>query len=318
MRYPFHDLDDSKFERLVVALMRELFGLAVEEFSPGPDGGRDARFTGTAERFPSAASPWVGCTIGQAKHTSGFNTHISDSDFSGAGETSLISVEIERVKALVKSGELDNYLLITNRRAGAIAATDIRDRIAREVGIPTERIFVAGIEFLDSMLEKFPGLVRQAHLEMPDVPLNVPSQDLAEIILAVSKALGADDLLTDAPVVDRVSLAQKDAANGMSSEFSSQLARNYLDLTIEIQRFLAAPGNVDVLRRYEAAVEDFQLKIIAHRSDFESFDRLFNYLVGLLFSRDTVLGRERRLTRALVFYMYWNCDIGRVPDAIAE
>ncbi len=33
------------------------------------DGGRDAFFEGTAQRFPSEAYPWVGAFVIQAKHT---------------------------------------------------------------------------------------------------------------------------------------------------------------------------------------------------------------------------------------------------------
>jgi hypothetical protein len=41
------------------------------------------------------------------------------------------------------------------------------------------------------------------------------------------------------------------------------------------------------------------------------------YLVDLLFSRDPILRQHghKRLTRAVLFYMYWNCDIGEVSDA---
>jgi hypothetical protein len=58
MAYPFEDLDDSDFERLVVQCMRKLFVAGVQGFALGRDGGRDARLQGTAERFPSEASPW--------------------------------------------------------------------------------------------------------------------------------------------------------------------------------------------------------------------------------------------------------------------
>ena len=89
--YLFEDVDDSQFERFVVEGARKLFGPGVQPFAAGPDGGRDARFQGTAERFPSTAGPWTGTTIFQAKHTSGINGHYSDADFSSDAETSVIS-----------------------------------------------------------------------------------------------------------------------------------------------------------------------------------------------------------------------------------
>lgn len=45
------------------------------------DGGREAKFVGTAELHPSKAAPWVGTTIIQAKHTNGYNRNFSVSDF---------------------------------------------------------------------------------------------------------------------------------------------------------------------------------------------------------------------------------------------
>jgi hypothetical protein len=44
------------------------------------------------------------------------------------------------------------------------------------------------------------------------------------------------------------------------------------------------------------------------------------YLVGLLFDRDPVLRQHtyKRLTRAMLFYMYWNCDIGKKADAATD
>jgi hypothetical protein len=46
------------------------------------------------------------------------------------------------------------------------------------------------------------------------------------------------------------------------------------------------------------------------------------YLVDLLFRRDPILRQRqhKRITRAVLFYMYWNCDIGEVQttDAAAN
>ena len=122
MGYPFEDLDDSQFERLVVQCARKLFGMGVISFAAGVDGGRDARFTGIAERYPSSTGPWSGKTIIQAKHTNYTNAHVSDANFSGDSDSSVLSIEVLRIKKLAESGDLDNYILFTNRRLGANAA----------------------------------------------------------------------------------------------------------------------------------------------------------------------------------------------------
>lgn len=42
------------------------------------------------------------------------------------------------------------------------------------------------------------------------------------------------------------------------------------------------------------------------------------YLLDLLFKRHPLLSANKRLTRVMLFYMYWNCDIGEGNDAAAN
>lgn len=316
MGYPFEDLDDSQFERLVVQVARKLFGLGVTSFAAGVDGGRDARFEGTAERFPSAAGPWTGKTIIQAKHTNATNAHVSDPAFGGDAKSSVISEEIPRIKKLVQAGELDNYLMFTNRRVGANADSAIRDRIQKGAGLVGKPVALHGVEYLNDMLRTFPDLVDLAQIDPVDSPLNVSSYEISEVILAIADDLAVIDL--QAPVVDRVSFSAKNLINGMTEPFAEELLKRFLSYTPQIQEFLANPANTDTLIRYDNAVEDFQLKVVAKRKEYQSFDDVFNYLIELLFARDDVLSRHRSLTRAMIFYMYWNCDLGATDSASAE
>jgi hypothetical protein len=69
MKYPLYDLNNEEFESLVVSICEEVLGIATINFTKGKDGGRDAKFTGTANSFPSTNNPWNGKFIIQAKHT---------------------------------------------------------------------------------------------------------------------------------------------------------------------------------------------------------------------------------------------------------
>jgi hypothetical protein len=71
---------------------------------------------------------------------------------------------------------------------------------------------------------------------------------------------------------------------------------------------------------YEGVVEEFQMKIISKRKDYQSFDEVMEYVLDLLFARDAVLRQRgnKKLTRAMLFYMYWNCDIGNEENAKAN
>ena len=113
LRYPLHDLSDSEFEKLVGLICRELLGPAVTSFAAGKDGGKDAKFTGTAQAFPSAVNPAIGKFIVQAKHTSSPVGSCSDYDF----ETKTLNDELPKVKRMLDGGELTHYILPTNYKA---------------------------------------------------------------------------------------------------------------------------------------------------------------------------------------------------------
>ncbi len=317
MGYPFEDLDPGQFERLVVQCMRSLFGAAVQSFAPGIDGGRDARFHGTAERFPSTSSPWDGITIGQAKHTLATNAHFNDPDFSSEADYSVLSKETGRIRNLHGARELDSYILFSNRRLGGVVGPKITNDLAEATGVPKSRIFLAGCEYIDDLLIEDPTLLTRAGIDPVDGPLVVSSRDLAEVILAIAEELAPNPTSPSVPVA-RVSYDEKNELNAMSPEFADLLQKRYLGYANQIERFLAEPANSEHLRRYEDVVEDFEVRILAKRADHQSFDRLFDRLVEVLVKRDGVLSRNKRLVRAMLFYMYWHCDIGLSPDAASK
>ncbi len=55
---PYFDLNTDQFEQIVVAIGQHLFGAGLMGFASGKDAGRDAKFIGTAQEYPSRASPW--------------------------------------------------------------------------------------------------------------------------------------------------------------------------------------------------------------------------------------------------------------------
>jgi hypothetical protein len=253
--------------------------------------------------------------VGQAKHTRDTNRHFSDSGFSGDAASSVLSKELVRLKKLVKAGELTNYILFSNRRLGGVVAPQLIQRIAKEASIPPQQIHLAGVEYLDGMLRQFPEILTLAGVDPLDGPLLVSSYDLAELILAIAEELGSVTPSQRAAIADRVSFDEKNEVNSLSHEFADQLMSRYLRYEKQIHEFLADPENEQSRRYYEAAVEEFQLKIVAKRKDHQAFDDVFNHLVDVLAGRDAVLASRRSLVRAMLFYMYWHCDIGETPDA---
>lgn len=309
---PLDELGDDQFESLVVELARELFGEAIQGFTKGRDGGRDARFVGTAERFPSAASPWTGVTIIQAKHDNGLLGHYAESSFGGEIDSSVITGEIKKLQKLRNEGDLDNYLLVSNRRLSGGINTKICQRISEEVGIDVGSVHLWGTSDLVRLMSKFPLAVDAANLRWADKPLEVSSEDLCEVILAIADAVKAPLTATASPVVPRTSYEEKNVLNNMPDAFARALESKYLKYTQQIQHFLTRPENNEIRERYESAVDEFQLKIISKTDDYETFDQVFIHLTDLLIRKDPVLATRAsaQLVRAVIFYMYWFCDIG--------
>lgn len=318
MKYAYEDLSDAQFENLIVILCQRLLGISVQGFAKGPDGGRDAKFVGTAELHPSKAAPWVGTTIIQAKHTNGYNRNFSESDFfSTSSANTVLGKEIPRIKNLRANKQLDNYMLFANRRLAGNAESEIRAHIAKECNIPEASIYLCGLEQLEIWLKTFPEVPKLVNLDPVDSPLIVSPDDLAEVVQALARQMDGVSAVLDDPPTPRVTYEQKNSLNNMSDEYAKAQRRKYLKETAQIHGFLAAPENLELLRMYESVVDEFQLKIIAKRKDYQTFDQVMEYLVDLLFIRDPVLRQHahKRLTRAMLFYMYWNCDIGEVDHA---
>lgn len=318
MKYAYEDLGDDQFETLIVLLCQRLLGIAVQGFAKGPDGGRDAKFVGTAEQFPSRSALWVGTTIIQAKHTVGTNRSFSEFDFySKTSNNTVLGKEIPRIKNLRAAKQLDHYMLFANRRLSALAETEIRNHIAAQCEIPESSIYLCGLEQLETWLKRFSEVAKEADLDPVDSPLIVSPDDLAEVVQALARQKDTLGQVLDDPPAARVSYERKNAVNNMTAEYAKALRRMYLKDTAQIRAFLAAPENADLLQMYESIADEFELKIIAKRKNYQTFDHVMEYLVDLLFSRDVVLRQRthKRLTRTVLFYMYWNCDIGKVEDA---
>lgn len=321
MKFAYEDLSDDQFEVLIVLLCQRLLGMSAQGFAKGPDGGRDAKFVGTAELHPSKAAPWVGTTVIQAKHTNGYNRNFSESDFfSKTAANTVLGKEIPRIKKLRDAKQLDHYMLFANRRLAGNAETEIREYIAARCGIPAPSIYLCGVEQLEIWLKNFPEVARAANLDPVDSPLIVSPDDLAEVVQALARQRNELNNVFDDPPAPRVTYEQKNAINNMTADYARAQRQRYLKETAQIGAFLAAPENLELLRLYESVIDEFQLKIIAKRKNYQTFDQVMEYLVELLFSRDAILRQRehKRLTRAVLFYMYWNCDIGEVGDASAD
>lgn len=315
MRIDYHDLSEKDFERLSVCIGAHILGTGIVPYCTGPDGSRDMRFEGTAADLPNSTAPYKGKFIGQAKHTESPVAKFSDTDFSGTAKSSVLSKEMAGIKKLVTAKELDHYLLFTNRKMSGVAEGPIRDRIKKETGAKNVELF--GIERIDQLLALHPNIMKSFGMQPMHLPLLVTCDDLAEVILAISSNVDAFEKAFVPEELERTTFKQKNEDNGLSTELAEFIRKRYMPQFGAVKTFLAKPETEAVLDRYLSAAHEFEEQITLHRNDYAKFDHVLERIMNLLFSRDSDLARKKALAKLIIYYMYWNCDIGSEATANA-
>lgn len=303
IKYPLNYQNEDDFENLVTLICKKILGEGVIPFTKGRDGGKDGRFTGTANCFPSENDPWKGNIIIQAKHTEKIQASCSDSDFN-----KIIGDEIDKIKNLKSKGEIDYYLLFTNRKLTGGADSIIVKRIKDETGIENNLI---AEEKIQQYLIQFPDVVKMAGLNKLLMPLEFDDSDIRDVVLAIKDALKAKDVR---PIIDfsKPELTKKNELNNLSEDYFSNVIQSEFADFSRIESFLSDPINEEVKEGYEDAISDLNAKITIHRDKYGGFeeiiDDVYDKVIGQ--SGDSLKG-NKRLVRTLLHYMYCKCDIGK-------
>ncbi len=312
IKYPLHNLVDKEFETLVALICEEILGTGTIVFSDGKDGGRDAKFTGTANRFPSETNPWNGKFIIQAKHTTTPEASCSDSSFN-----TILKDELPRLRKLREDGKVDYYLLFTNRKLSGVQDPKIEDFMDKEVGVMNT---ILGEERIQLWLQKYPKIARTLGLNKLLLPLQFYENDLREIVIAFSEAkISKEKLGTIQSDLARSPIEEKNRLNNLSKTyFDNVLKESYSDFE-KIKNFLEDPKNGEYKSKYDNTISDLQEEIIIKRNEYHSFEEILNHLYKLILdpTSDRLL-MNRRLIRVFLRYMYVNCDIGKKVSENAE
>ena len=308
-RFPIHQLHDTEFEGLVTLICRQILGPGVTSFSPGPDGGKDAKFEGTAIDFPSQAVPASGKFIIQAKHTSNPVASCSDYDF----EMILLNKEIPKIKKQFDDGRLTHYLLFTNRRKTGGAEDRIPDRIKTETEV--QHVWLRGLKDIEDDLLHNPAIVKLSGLDKLRSPIRFMPDDIRDVIVAFHKHRGAMATAFDSQhdFRDYPGLPRKNEVNGLTETyFKEHILADSEPRFPEIRRFLENPRNWELAEQYHATANELKGQIITHREQFITFDEALEHVYQLMHERSTELqtASRRTLTKVFIHYMYVNCDIG--------
>lgn len=306
MKYPLNELSDDEFEALVASICEEILGTGTIIFSTGKDGGRDAKFTGTSNSFPSITAPWSGKFIIQAKHTVKIDASCSDSEFNAK-----LKLEVDRIKKLIEDKKVDYYLLFTNRKLSGLQDPVIENFLDENLGIKN---VVLGEERIQKWLNDYPHIVKRHNLNRLLLPLGFYEEDLKELITVFSKTnFDKESLQKITRQNDRIPIEQKNKINEMGHDYFKSVFQKSMNDFTQIEKFFKDPKNSDLQAAYENTVADIQSKILIKRSEYGAFEEIIEYLYDFVFnSHIDELKKDRRLIRVFLHYMYFHCDIGLI------
>jgi len=301
MKYPLENLTDTEFENLVALICSEILGTGTVVFSVGKDGGKDARFNGKANNFPSKSEPWKGKIVIQAKHTQRPDASCSDSDFQSILKKSVIPA----ITKLKGNNEIDYYLLFSNRKLSGIQDAKIEDIFEDKTDIENRLI---GLETIELWLTQYPNIAKTLNLNKLLLPLSFDENDLRIIVNSFNKLDKIKGDLSKIP--ENRDIENKNKLNALSKEYFDNVIKKNLIYFEQIREFLKDSINKEYLDKYENTIDDINAKIVVHRTDFEKFEMILEFLYDFIVENNTELKNKRRLVRLFLHYMYYNCDIG--------
>jgi hypothetical protein len=302
--YRFYELDDQDFEHLVTQVCMEVLGTGAVCFAPGRDGGRDGRFEGTAQHFPSTNGPHTGKFIIQSKHTRRPGASCKDADF-----TRIIEDELPRIGELAKNNEVDYYLLFTNRSLPAGKEQQIIKAISKIKGIKQVHL-IAG-ETITQHLVRHPNIWSSLGFDRYEAPFRVNPNDLFDVIHAFHTAVkDGNNTYHSATNFTYLDKDTKNTVNGLTKPYYEYLQQDSLPHFAKIKAFLEDPRNEELRALYHDTADDLKAKIVTARQRFVVFDDILIYACDMIVEGSPTLRGKKRLIRVFLHYMYFDCDIG--------
>lgn len=309
MDYRLELLSDDVFENLINRICQDILGTGVISFTPGKDGGKDGKFTGTADNFPSKSLPWTGKFIIQAKHTANPIASCSDSEFN-----TIMGKEIKKMKKLKDDGDVDCYLIFTNRKYTGVSGEALLSKIRTETDI--SNVELIGKETInDRYLKGNSNIIKEFNLDLNHIPFDFSEEEIKNIITEFKGQLPklTENLEADINKIkfdfDRIKVEEKNKKNNLSKDyFENEILSHSLQDFEKIQSFLSNTRNDDIKEQYFDIAAELRNVIQLKRSNFALFEEVFIYIYKKICDGSDIRGKRHIYT--LLHYMYYECLIG--------
>ena len=311
MDYRLENLSEDDFEELVNTLCEKILGIATVGFSKGKDAGRDGRFKGKCNSYPSETAPWTGTTIIQSKHTSDYDASCADKDFYG-NLSSLINKEIPKIQALKNNGAIDNYLLFTNRKETA-SREDTIEYIKAQTGLVN--VDIIGKNTIHRYIEKHQDIAKAFRIGNYALPLTLTENDIKDVIIAFktqSQSIQKIGTITEEKIIAILKEEKNQLNNLTQSYYNNEIKNKTLEYFTLIDDFLGDIKNIEYQRIYLDFASELSNKIAIKRSEFDKFEDIFIHLYDAIFAENKIaLNQDKRFIWIFLHHLYFNCDIGR-------
>lgn len=302
-------MNEDDFEQLTISICSMILGEGVIPFAKGSDGGRDGRFSGKANCFPSETKPWDGKFVIEAKHTSKENASCSDYDF----KKRLKNEVIPAIKRNLKNNKIDFYLLFTNRKLTGKQDETIENYIDEETGVKN---VIIGDERIQQFLRKYPEIVRAEQLNLLLRPLQFDEEDLKDIVIKVHQSIPEKEKLeSNYMEIKYLELYEKNKLNTLGMGYFDDVMKNSFLYFGFIKAFLADTINEKFKELYYDTTDEINAKINLNRNEYACFELILEDLFDYVISNNVGLKGKKRLVRVFLHYMYCNCDIGKKNNA---
>ena len=304
-KYPLHYMNEDDFEQLTMSICSKILGEGVIPFAKGSDGGRDGRFTGKANCFPSEQQSWDGKFVVEAKHTSKENASCSDYEF----KKRLKNEVAPAIKRNLENNKVDYYLLFTNRKLTGKQDEKIEDYIDEETGVTN--IIIAD-ERIQQFLRSYPDIVRSENLNVLLRPLQFDEEDLKDIVIKVHENIPSkEELEKSYTEIKYLDLEKKNELNTLGQDYFSRVLKNSFHYFESINAFLTDTINEEYKELYYDTADEINAKIHLNREDYACFESLLEDFFDYVITNNKDLKGKKRLVRVFLHYMYCNCDIGK-------
>lgn len=312
MDYRLELMDEDSFEKMVVTICQQILGIGTISFSSGKDGGKDGKFTGTANNFPSSEEPWKGKFIIQAKHTSIHTASCSDTDFE-----SLLKKEVVKIKKLKEEGQIDNYIIFTNRKYSGLKGDKLCEQIKTDTGL--ENVAIIGKETInDQYLNNNRHIVKTYGLDKHHIPFDFSDEEIRDIIISFKDQLGnieeslKEEVLRIKYSFEKIDLEEKNKMNDLSVEYYSEVivSGSLVDFS-KISYFLNDPINETFKDYFYDTASELNQIITIKRGNFNAFEEVFVFIYQKICDGNNHLKGSKRHVMTLLHFMYAECLIGK-------